>query len=105
MKTFCEKLVAQVSKPAVSPISESACVENSGGRRLSEGLQLRKPAIQQTWNSALLPLSLQQSVFIRVNPWLKLCFAAALAFTASIAFAAEPLSENLQKGLFEEEAN
>src|SRR2546426_11515628 len=46
-----------------------------------------------------------KSVFIRVHPWLKLCFVAALAFTTTVAFVADPLSENLQKGLFEEEAN
>jgi hypothetical protein len=39
--------VAQVSKPAVSPTSKSA------GSRDSNGLQVWKPAIQQTWKSAL----------------------------------------------------
>jgi hypothetical protein len=45
--------VAQVSKPAVSPISKSA------GRRyfervgLADGTRVWKPAIQQTWKSAL----------------------------------------------------
>src|SRR2546426_11666817 len=36
--------VAQVSKPAVSPISKSA--------ELGNGLRVWKPAIQQTWKSA-----------------------------------------------------
>jgi hypothetical protein len=41
------KSVAQVSKPAVSPISKSA------GRARSNDLRVWKPAIQQTWKSAL----------------------------------------------------
>ena len=41
------KIVAQVSKPAVSPISKSA------GRATSRGQRVWKPAIQQTWKSAL----------------------------------------------------
>jgi hypothetical protein len=44
--------VAQVSKPAVSPISKSAW------RAMSCGLRVWKPAIQQTWKSALQALRL-----------------------------------------------
>jgi len=39
--------VAQVSKPAVSPISKSAARDVAGGSRVW------KPATQQTWKSAL----------------------------------------------------
>ena len=45
--------VAQVSKPAVSPISKSA------GRANSNGARVWKPAIQQTWKSALLCSSIR----------------------------------------------
>src|SRR5438094_7130562 len=43
------KHVAPVSKPAVSPTSESARRTTAGGS------QVWKPAIQQTWKSALRP--------------------------------------------------
>jgi len=43
----CATGVAQVSKPAVSPISKSA------GREMTNGPRVWKPAIQQTWKSAL----------------------------------------------------
>ena len=39
-------VVAQVSKPAVSPIFKSA------DRPATQGTQVWKPAIQQTWKSA-----------------------------------------------------
>src|SRR5258705_7488147 len=41
------QIVAQVSKPAVSPTSKSA------GRAKCSGPQVWKPATQQTWKSAL----------------------------------------------------
>jgi hypothetical protein len=46
------KLVAQVSKPAVSPISKSADRVGFGRANLSSGTRVWKPAIQQTWKSA-----------------------------------------------------
>ena len=45
--TLTRRFVAQVSKPAVSPISKSAV------RATSCALRVWKPAIQQTWKSAL----------------------------------------------------
>jgi hypothetical protein len=48
--------VAQISKPAVSPISKSA------GRATALRLRVLKPAIQQTWESALLWLRLRRAV-------------------------------------------
>src|SRR4051812_41476700 len=42
-----------------------------------------------------------KSVFIRVYPWFKSC----LLLTCFTASAADPISDALQKGLFEEEAN
>jgi len=49
--------VAQVSQPAVSPISQSA------GCGTTDGVQVWKPAIQQTWKSAPLWLRLCRYVF------------------------------------------
>lgn len=47
-----------------------------------------------------------ESVSVRVHLWFKIFFAtAAFAFVAVMLHAADPLSETLQKGLFEEEAN
>src|ERR1700689_4753092 len=45
--------VAQVSKPAVSPISKSAGRDNFKRDGLADGARVWKPAIQQTWKSAL----------------------------------------------------
>jgi hypothetical protein len=45
--------VAQVSKPAVSPISESAACESGLRVRTLHGSQVWKPAKQQTWKSAV----------------------------------------------------
>jgi hypothetical protein len=45
--------VAQVSKPAVSPLSKSADRGLSDGVRLVDGSQVWKPAAQQTGKSAL----------------------------------------------------
>jgi hypothetical protein len=45
--------VAQVSKPAVSPISKSAGRRNVERVEILTGRQVWKPAIQQTWKSAL----------------------------------------------------
>jgi hypothetical protein len=50
--------VAQVSKPAVSPISKSAWRVDSEHVELAGGLRVWKPAIQQTWKSALQALRL-----------------------------------------------
>ena len=47
------RLVAQVSKPAVSPISKSAGRRNVGRVGLANGMRVWKPAIQQTGKSAL----------------------------------------------------
>ncbi len=45
--SISNRIVAQVSKPAVSPISKSAASESS------RGVRVWKPAIQQTWKSSL----------------------------------------------------
>jgi hypothetical protein len=47
--------VAQVSKPAVSPISQSAGLPDARGQRVWTPTQLsgEQPATQQTWKSAL----------------------------------------------------
>ena len=47
-------LVAQVSKPAGSPISKSADYPKFKGSPRFNGLRVWKPAIQQTWKSAAL---------------------------------------------------
>jgi len=54
------RLVAQVSKPAVSPISKSARRPNA------HGSQVWKAAIQQTWKSA--PLCFQGAPLCSANP-------------------------------------
>jgi D-alanyl-D-alanine dipeptidase len=58
--------VAQVSKPAVSPISKSARQVNADGQRVG------KPATQQTWKSAL-----RRSVKLCAAIMTSLVFAAA----------------------------
>ena len=45
--------VAQVSKPAVSPISKSAARASFETRPTATATRVWKPAIQQTWKSAL----------------------------------------------------
>ncbi len=54
-------IVAQVSQPAVSPISKSAW------RGKAQGWRVGKPAIQQTWKSALLWLRLRRAVSLRLK--------------------------------------
>jgi hypothetical protein len=46
-------IVAQVSKPAVSPISNRQGARNSDDRLKSKRLQAGSPAIQQVWKPAL----------------------------------------------------
>src|SRR5687768_7452432 len=52
----CAKVVAQISKPAVSPTSKSA------GHVSLDTPQVWKPAIQQTWKSGLLVFAVRMTV-------------------------------------------
>ncbi len=63
--------VAQVSKPAVSPVSKPAGRESSRRVRtwanhgFAQGTQASKPAIQQIWKSALLTLATRRSILAK----------------------------------------
>ena len=65
-----DEVVAQVSKPAVSPTSKSAA------RWSSDGLRIWKSATQQTWKSALLWLRLGRAALYRR---IVFCGASAIA--------------------------
>jgi hypothetical protein len=51
--SFAEALVLQTSQSAVSPISQSADSAQYGRAPSTYALRVRKPAIQQTWKSAV----------------------------------------------------
>jgi len=86
--------VPQVSKPAVSPISKSAACETGWHVRTWQGTQVWKPAIQQTWKSAVrpppsilppLPPAPPQSRSRVVRCPVVLCFVVSLSVVRGLA--------------------
>jgi hypothetical protein len=63
---FDATVVAQVSKPAVSPISKSAERRNVARVGWADGTQVWKPATQQTWKSALQGLAIKYPILLLI---------------------------------------